>query len=227
MHSITEADDHLKNWISSLLPEVNVSLRHPSAVGTGVGISMFLYRMISPPTRNFQAGSPLQVVLKYLVTAHDEEIRREHEIISELVFAALKSPQFETELFPAAQAQLIEKPYFVISVTISRMPDQVEIERVKKPVVVKPALKKSVVGVISNQEGKPLSDVKITVPSIHYSTRTSDKGLFSISYIPAGIDQETFIRSLVFSKDNQFIKTRDIRAEQKDHTVVINVTTEG
>ena len=80
---IDQVDQHLREWIASTFPGVSISLDLPSVKPGGPAVGLYLYELsVAPPLRT-QKRPPLQLSLRYLVTASGSHAEAGHQMLEE------------------------------------------------------------------------------------------------------------------------------------------------
>ena len=97
-------DRRLSDWIKNILDDVEVFLTAPGVSETGRGIGLYLLELVHTPAARTAQAPPLQVTLRYLVTARADTPEEAHRLLGNLVFAALENAELEVEQEAAAPA---------------------------------------------------------------------------------------------------------------------------
>src|SRR5262249_36272243 len=95
-----ESDERLRDWAANVTPNVAVSFAAPEAKSSGRGVGLCLLEMIQSPAPSTAKRPPLQVTLRYLVSAWSEEPEEAHRMLADLMFAAMENSEFQVEMEP-------------------------------------------------------------------------------------------------------------------------------
>src|SRR5678815_1229383 len=93
---IEEVQQRLCEWVGGVLEGANVSFEPPSGEMKGRAVIIYLIEIIPKPAPRGVRSQPLQIALRYLVTASSEDRTEAEAWVAELLFAALKNPEWET-----------------------------------------------------------------------------------------------------------------------------------
>lgn len=187
---IDRVDLRLKEWIESVLEETEVSFRPPGESMPGSGIILYLMELASSPPPAGGRRPPLQIYLRYLVTAWSDEPEEAHRLLGELVFAAMENRDFEVELEPIPVGTwrafgVVPRPSFVLRAPLRRERLEPTAPVVRAPVVVKSSPIVSLAGVVLGPDSKPIMDAQVEVEGLKLFTRTDNKGRFRFPAVPA------------------------------------------
>ena len=187
---IDEVDRRLKDWVGSVLEGVEVSLGAPNGRKPGRGIGLYLMELKDkPPFRNAKRP-PLQLTLRYLVTAWADQPEDAHRLLGQLVFAAMEDPELEIDLSPIAVAAwrafgVAPQPSFVLGVPLQKARPEPKPSFVRQPLSVEASPVTSFHGVVLGLGGVPLAGARVEIPGLNLQTRTDHKGRFSFSMVPS------------------------------------------
>ncbi|MBI4538136.1 MAG: DUF4255 domain-containing protein [Gemmatimonadetes bacterium] len=194
---IDEVDRRLKEWITTVLEGVEVTLDPPGPEGPegpghhGHGISLYLMEVVNRRvTREGRRAPVQQLALHYLVTAWADDREGAHRILGVLMLEAMRAPEFEVELDPAPVETwgafgVPPQPSFVLSVPLQR-----EIAEAAAPLVrvaprVKTSSLRAIEGSVVGPGGVPIAGAVVELPLLSLSTRTDWKGRFRFAGAPA------------------------------------------
>jgi hypothetical protein len=185
-----EFDERMASWVTGELQGVDVSLASPGVQRTGRGVGMYLLEVRQSPTPSTNKRSPLQLSLRYLVTAWSDKPEDAHEILVQLIFAAMENKDFQVELesipLNAWNAfGVAPQPSFVLSVPLRKERPEPDTKLVRQPMKVQAMPMMSFHGVLLGPEDVPLSDCRVEVPTLDLSTSTDHKGRFCFPGMPA------------------------------------------
>jgi hypothetical protein len=185
---VDETDQYMQDWVGSVVKAADVSFAAPSAQ-KGRGVSVYLLEMVQSPPPSTGRRPPLQLNLRYLLTAWSDKPRDAHEILGQLLFAAMDKKEFQVEMEPVPIAMwsafgVPPQPSFVVRVPLR----QERPETLAKPVRI-PIIKTTpfigMYGVVLGPDDIPISGSRIEIPSLNLSTNTDPKGRFHFPGVPA------------------------------------------
>jgi Pvc16 N-terminal domain len=100
---IEDVDSRLAAWAERIAgPGARVSLRAPADGNEGSGVSVFLMELAAQPPLRGEQRTPLQLALRYLVTAWAGEPSAEHALLGGLVMAAMEEEDLDAPLSHAS-----------------------------------------------------------------------------------------------------------------------------
>ena len=188
-------DRRLSEWVEKTLGEVVFSLEPPGRAapdnGTTAGVSFYLLELVdAPPSRGTDAP-PLQVHLRYLVTAWAGSPEDAHALLGKLVFAAMGEPEFQVEFPPIdagtwAALNARPQPAFLLRVPVRQERVRPAVKYVTEPIVVEIAPAISLHGVVLTSRKQPVPGAVVDLPAIQRSTSTDMRGEFLLNNIPGG-----------------------------------------
>lgn len=188
---IEETDRQLVEWVETVVGGVEVRLGAPVAGTKGAGVGLYLLDLLhTPPSRNSRRLS-LQVSLRYLVTTRSEDPMQAHQLLGDLVFAAMESADLEVELEPPPvqlwQAfQLPPQPCFMLRVPIRLDRRVPEGGRITQPVELRHLPLVPLTGQVLGPGDVPVANAAVELPELRLATRTDIKGRFVFGAVPAG-----------------------------------------
>src|SRR5229473_4294663 len=158
---IDQTDRRLVAWIGGILDQVNVSLAAPAATEIGRTVGLYLLELVQSPPARGTRRPPIQMILRYLVTAQAAKPEEAHQMLGNLVIAALEDPEFEVEQEPLPIATwtalgVAPQPSFVLRVPFRHERPEKLAPPVRKPLVIKQLPLRSFEGQILGPEDIPL-----------------------------------------------------------------------
>jgi hypothetical protein len=167
-----------------------VSLAPPRDSATGRGVSLYPMELRDAPLPRGAKSPPLQISLRYLVTAWSSDPAEVHRLVGTLAFAALEHPEMEVDLAPLEPAAwsafgVIPRPSFFLQVPLQQARPETMARPVLQPLVLRKAEVRSLEGLVLGPEAIPLPDVQVELPGLQRSARTDSKGRFSFAAVPA------------------------------------------
>jgi hypothetical protein len=189
---IREIDEQLVQWATATADadDVTVSLAAPAVGQTGSGISLYLLGFAETPPASTASRAPLQCTLRYLVSAWAEEPETAHELLVNLLFAAMEAEAYEVELGEISAEtwlafQTIPQPAFILRVLARRPRPEPDVPLVSEHVVeAVPAV--MLFGVLQGPGGIPIAGARVELRNSDRSATTGPNGDFRIANIPAG-----------------------------------------
>ncbi|MCP5117259.1 MAG: carboxypeptidase regulatory-like domain-containing protein [bacterium] len=188
---IDETDQRLSDWVNSVLADVKVSLASPETQPKGKVVSLYLLDLAPVPSaRGGRKIPPLQIALRYLVTAWADKPAVAHRLLGDLAFAAMEEEGFEV----ASEAPPVEvwqslglppRPSFILKTIVRKARPQPEepYVRVEPTVDSTPAV--PLFGVVTGPGDVPLMGARVEHPTLNLNTRTDSKGRFRFTTVPA------------------------------------------
>jgi hypothetical protein len=226
---IDEIDRQLSDWIGTVLKKVDVSLGLPgAAVGVDRSVGLYLLELTHVPVPRGKRRPPIQVRLRYLVTTRAPEPQEEHQMLGQLLIAALKDPEFEVEQesLPISTWEALNvepRPSFVLRVPFTYEQPERLAPLVRRPLVIKTAQLRSLSGQVFGPEDIPIVDARVEVPGLQLYTNTDSKGRFHFSSVPA----EPYPKLLhVRAKGKEFFINTE-QANSGTEPLVIHLQLEG
>jgi hypothetical protein len=188
---IDTVDQQLREWVATIVGDVNVSLAIPSVSGTDHTVSLYLTDILAKAPIRAAAATTHQLSLRYLVTVWAERPEDAHRLLGELLFAAMSAADFEVERAgPTAELWqafgVAPRPSFwlLIPLTKSRAIDPPPL--VREPVVVDAAPIESFHGVVLGPGEVPVANARVRLDGSGLEARTDLQGRFLFRAIPGG-----------------------------------------
>jgi hypothetical protein len=183
-------DRRLSDWIGTILKQVEVSLSPPGVSNAVRSVGLYLMELVHTPAPRGIRRPPIQMRLRYLVTTHAAEPKEAHQMLGDLLIAALKTPEFEVEQEPLPISvwtafKVEPRPSFVLRVPFSHERPEKLAPPVLRPLVIKPSRLRSLSGQVFGPENIPIMDARVEVPGLQIYTNTDSKGRFHFSTVPA------------------------------------------
>jgi hypothetical protein len=187
---IEEIDQRLSEWIGGVLAEdIEVSLLPPEDMGDKKIVGLYLKDILpSAPTRGTRRP-PLQVSLRYLVTAWAKSPKEAHRIIGRLLFAAMEHPDYEVELEPIPADfwrafGTIPMPAFMLRLPLRVERPEKSVRLIRSPIEVQQSPLASMEGTIVGPNETPLSNARVELSTHNLVARTNGKGHFIFPTVP-------------------------------------------
>jgi Pvc16 N-terminal domain len=187
---IEQADARLAEWAGAVAGTgVQVALSAPVNQPSGTGVSLFLMDLVSLPPMRGQRRAPLQLALRYLVTAWGADPHAEHRLLGELVAAAMQEEDFEVLLAPTPPETWLAlgaspRPAFVLQVPVRQARPEPAVPRVRGPLVVRGVGLAPLAGVVLGPGDIPVAAARVEVPSAGAVAETDPDGRFRFPMLP-------------------------------------------
>jgi hypothetical protein len=190
---IEQVDELLANWAQTVLGEGTVSFGVPDNHHGQAAIQIYLLDLVDcPPPRGGIGTPPLQFALRYLVTTSIGEsgnFKEAHRLLSQLVFAAMETSEFEIELngLPASTwyaLGIVPRPCFLLRVPVRKERPAPATQLVRYPPLVEVTSLTSLQGVVLGPNQVPWVGARVELLSLQISTRTNTKGQFRFPSVP-------------------------------------------
>ena len=214
---IEKVDQRLSEWIGSVLPaDIEVSLLPPRATGDKKLVGLYLKDILpSAPTRGTRRP-PLQVLLRYLVTAWAKNQADAHNMLGQLLFAAMEHPEYEVELEPV-RAEVwtafgsIPMPSFMLRLPLRLERPEKPVRLIRSPIEVNQSPLASMEGTVMGPDETPLAHARVELSNHNLVTRTDIKGRFLFPAVPtqpAAKKVRIFARGRELSKEIDYEKIK-------------------
>jgi hypothetical protein len=195
-------DERLKSWVTSEIEGAEVSLAVPEKERPGRGVGLYLLEVAPSPVPITNRRPPLQLSLRYLVTAWSEKPEDAHQILVHLFFAAMENKDFQVEPEPIPLTVWTAlggpaRPSFLLRVPLrqERPEPQTKLVRELKiqssPIV-------SFHGLLLGPGEVPLAGCRVEMPALHLSASTDYKGRFYFPSVPAAGSKQFVVKAKGF-----------------------------
>ena len=187
---IAETDDRLGGWVKATAGAVEVWLGEPRREAPGTGVGLYLMELVPAPPPQGGRRPPLQFSARYLVTAWAPDTRAAHQLLEELLFAAMDAPELEVDLEPLPGAAwaafgVAPRPSFLLRVPVRRERPERPVKLVRVPPVVQLVPVATLEGVVVGPSNVPLAGARVELPALGLATRTDPDGRFRFGSVPA------------------------------------------
>lgn len=185
-----ESDQRLRDWIASVLPGVATSLAAPDSKSAGRGIGLYLLEIVQAHVPNTLKRPLSQLTLRYLISAWSEEPEEAHQMLTDLMFAAMENAEFQVEVDPVpltvwSAFQMPPRPSFVLRVPLQHERAIPPAKRVREPMKVRWVELVGFHGLLLGPGEIPLSDCRVELPALGVSAMTNEHGKFYFPGVPA------------------------------------------
>jgi hypothetical protein len=197
-----EFDGRLKDWVGSVIQGAELSLEAPAGKKTGRGVGLYLLELIQAPPPSTTRRPPLQLALRYLMTAWSDTPEVAHQMLVAVMLAAMESTEFQVELEPVPMTVwtafgMPPQPSFVLRVPLRQERQQPQAKLVRElkiqssPIV-------SFHGLLLGPGDVPLSDCRVELSALNLSTSTDYKGRFYFPSVPAAGSKQFLVKAKGF-----------------------------
>jgi len=222
---IEEIDQRLSDWIGSVLgKDIEVSLLPPGDLGNKKTVGLYLKDILpSAPTRGTRRP-PLQVLLRYLVTAWAENPQEAHRILGQLLFAAMEHPEFEVELDPIP-AQVwtafgtIPIPAFMLRLPLRVERPQKPVQLIRSPIEVQQSPLVRVAGMVMGPDEIPLANARVELSTHNLVARTDVKGRFGFPTVPTAPALKKF---RILARGRELFQEVDLKKINSEEPLIIH-----
>jgi len=198
-----EFDRRLKDWVGNVIAGVDVSLAPPVSQRTGRGVGLYLLELVQSPLPSTNKRPPLQLVLRYLITAWSDKPEDAHQMLVALMFAAMENKDFQVELEALPTTvwtafAVPPRPSFILRVPLRQERPEPQTKLVREPLKVESSPIVGLHGLLLGPGDIPLSDCRIEIPALHISTSTDYKGRFYFPAVPASGNKQLVVKAKGF-----------------------------
>jgi hypothetical protein len=185
---IEEVEARVRAWLAEAVAGADIWLDPPRAGEQRKGVGLYLLELAEAPPPRGGSPAPLQVHLRYLVTAWAASPEAEHKLLGDLVFAALARADVEVAFRPVDAAVwrgfgIPPRAAFLLQVPLrlERKADRgPRVRELKTRFVGSTPL----VGVVLGPGDVPIAGAQVEVPDLGLSATTAWNGRFSFARVP-------------------------------------------
>lgn len=209
---ISEVDHRLRDWARDVLVKADtfdvnttgtqlasatITLGPPRDFGDEPTVVLYLMGMGQWLAATEGRRPPLQVSLRYLVTACAKQPEHAHSMLSALLFAAMENEAFDVDLEPVAAqawsgAGLFPQPSFTLRVPLRlSRPDPV-IPLVKQAAEISQAPLTTIRGTVMGPNDTPVPGAYVRIAGSTHQARADTRGRFIMRAIAASPSLKTF-----------------------------------
>jgi len=198
-----EFDMRLKDWVGTVLEGVDVSLTPPEDQRSGRGVGLYLLELVQSPLPSTNKRPPLQLVLRYLITAWSDKPEDAHQMLVALMFAAMENKDFQVELEALPMTVwtafgVPPRPSFILRAPLRQERPQPQTKLVREPLRVESSPIIGLHGLLLGPGDVPLADCRIEIPALHISTSTDHRGRFYFPAVPASGAKQLVVKAKGF-----------------------------
>ncbi len=186
---IDEIDARVRSWVEGVAGDVPISMEPPGPDRQGSGVGLYLLSLQPQPSmRGGGEPAPVQIGLRYLVTAWSDDPGDAHRLLGQLVVAGLRDPELEVDLEPLpadawAAFRLPPQPSFVL-VTVLRDQQAVPVKLVRGPLQLKASDIAPLSGTVVGPNDVPLAAATVELPALQLGAVTDWRGRFAFAAVP-------------------------------------------
>lgn len=187
---IEQADQGLMQWAATVLDRGIATFEPPDNTAGDLKVHLYLLDLLDcPPARGGAHPTPRQLSLRYLVTTSLGEQARTHEVLGQMAFAAMETPEFEVEfesLDPSWWTAMgaLPRPAFFLTVRVRKERTDPTTQLVLHPPVINVSSVASLRGVVMGLDGFPWPGALVELPAVGRRVRSGMNGDFRFDAIP-------------------------------------------
>jgi hypothetical protein len=187
---IEEVDTELRDWAATIVGEsAEVTLSAPANPEKSM-VNVYLAAILPAPPLRGEHRAPLQLALRYLVSAWAPEVAEQHRLLGALAVGAMTDSRYEVELesVPADLWQAfgaIPRPSFYLKVPVRQARPEPKVKLVRKPIVIEGTNLTSLFGKVVGPGGVPLASATVEIPTANLATETDYAGRFGFNGVPS------------------------------------------
>ena len=203
---LSDKDREIVAWVEDVLRQGSNGDTKPAAASIAVsledasgpaakptasrGARVILLSLGPVPPNQTRRATTFQFQVRYLISTWAETVATAHQMLADLVFAAMADASFEVELTPPSAETwkalgLNAQPAFLLQTTVWRSKVLPVAKRVLHPMVPNVVPSAAVRGRLVGPGDLPIAGAMIQLPSIAKSTETDAGGYFSFPMVPA------------------------------------------
>lgn len=195
--------DRLKNWVAEIQGDALWTLSLPAGNSSGkaaqVQIVTYLLEILRAPVARSEQPAPLQISLRFLVSAWCSDSAAANDVLLRLAFSAMEQANWELESEPMPlqgwQALgIAPRPGFILRVPLRMERPRPAFKRVRVARIeggVLPSLR----GVVLGPNDVPVTGAKVEVPSQQRWTETDQRGGFILPGIALSPKESLLVRA--------------------------------
>lgn len=186
-----EIDKRLEIWAKAVFEgkDLEISFAAPAVAAENASVYLYLLDVLPMPPGRGVRLPPVQVTLRYLVVPQAKTPGEAHQLLGNLIVAALDNAEFEVEKEPLPFAVwqafgLAPQPSFILRVPFKHERKEQIAPPVRFPVTLQQAILESLQGQISLNQ-IPLASAKVEIPLLKLFTQTDADGRFRFASLPS------------------------------------------
>jgi hypothetical protein len=187
---IDVVDARLSGWVADRLKGVPVTFEPPVEGRAGEGVSLYLMELTPRADERVERNRTLRASLRYLVSTWAAKPERAHELLGNLLLAALNEPVFEVDLQPVSLVawtafRIGPRPSFVLRVPLRQEVEGPQTKLVRRPLDLRATGVVALDGTVLGPDDVPLASASVELPALQLTTLTDWKGRFHFAAVPA------------------------------------------
>jgi hypothetical protein len=186
---IDEADQELRDWVVSVIPNANVITELPQAAGERPAIHLFLLEVQNGVPNQREHARSFEFLLRYLVTVSAADSEAAHRLFGQLLLAAMERSDCQVELraftpeFWIAIGASPRPAFFLVRPLVIARAQQVT--RVRQPVELRFSPSATLSGVVLTRFDTPVARARVEMVDSTAVTYTDARGRFQFGAMPA------------------------------------------
>lgn len=186
---IDNVDHLLTDWSTTVIPDIPVSLLAPGKIEQRPCVGLYLMDLLHAPARHDSRSVPLELTLRYLVTAWHDDPQSAHGLLARLLSAASDSSDFDIEVQPLSSDTwtafgVPPQPAFLIRVPLRIQRPEPWARPVRKRVEVLHRSLGALSGILLGPEDLPIPNARIELMGFDAKAETDGRGRFRFDAIP-------------------------------------------
>jgi hypothetical protein len=187
---LDDVDRFLAEWLAEATGGAQIEIAPPSASSSHAVLSLHLLDLLPSEPTSGPRRHPLQLSLRYLVSAHAAQASEAHALLGRAAFAALEHPQIQPE-FKVIDSDLwrafgvAPQPGFFLRVPVGLVEPVSEAPPVRFPAEIRVGGIRALRGRVVGPARERLARATVTLPDLNLVTETDENGEFSFPGIPS------------------------------------------
>jgi hypothetical protein len=194
---IDQVDERISDWIHSLT-NLMPSFALPEGKPKELGVFIYLLDVVDDPLRRNTTRPPVQPVLRYLVSTAAADPKQAHQLLGQLLNAALDNGEFEVELGPLSEKiwpslGMPPRPAFILRAALPREfpPSDAKLVTLGAELGGSPVV--DFFGLVLGPGRTPLAGARIEVPNLYRYAYADSRGRFRLAGVPAAPKEKTLL----------------------------------
>ena len=227
--TINEADEALCRWVKSVITTESIAFGAPTAAASGSAVNAYLLIFAPAASHGMQSDTPMQLLLRYLITVWAESPEREHELLTKLAFGALQQSDFQVgfEALPDSlwsAFAITPRPCFFITVPVMQFRATTPVRLVEKPLITHPAFRGIIAGRVVDGKGEPVPNARITLPPLFDGAVSEAGGKFVFRNIPAELTYKQIGSAFKVTVNGREREVSVVQDDRSDGAISFTIT---
>lgn len=219
---IDDVDQFLARWSETVIPGTPVSLIPPGRIEDRPCVGIYLIDLLHAPARHDSRAVPLQLTLRYLVTAWHEDPQAAHGLLGRLLSAASESDEFDIELQPLSPEAwkafgVPPQPAFLLRVPLRIQRPEPRAHPVHERVEIIHRSLGSLTGFLLGPDDVPIPNARIELMGCDAKARSDNKGRFRFDAIPATPQTR---RLRIFAKGRTLMARTNLQQDESKPVII-------